>query len=154
LIKEQNPACYGSGTAFFTDTANMDFHLVSGCPAIGAGAAVSDPAVDYYGYLFKTPRSVGAAEYNSIPAAVLESSRIKSPSFTVFPNPSNRDIVNIVGKSDDYDLRLYSITGKLIRIKANCGKSVRLNLAGLAKGIYTLRLKGKTDIYIQKLVVN
>ncbi|CAN5380555.1 hypothetical protein BH10BAC6_BH10BAC6_01330 [soil metagenome] len=90
-IKELNPTIVTATTQMFVDGTARDLHLTPSSPAIAVGVKTNDPIVDYYGYAYKTQRSVGAAEYGSSLVSV-EDVAATSNTWTVYPNPSSGTI--------------------------------------------------------------
>ena len=78
-----------------------------------------------------------------------------APLITAYPNPFNNEVTVSSENADDVIgkiLKLYTITGKLIvSQKIQTQKSV-LHLTNLPSGIYLLKIIGKDDSFVYKLV--
>jgi parallel beta-helix repeat protein len=71
----------------------------------------------------------------------------------VYPNPAN-GFVKVDGENIQ-SIKLYDGIGKLVLQKNDCNSSNSINLAGLAKGVYTLSVISKdNDAAVQLLIVN
>lgn len=75
----------------FADTAKRDLSLRKGSPAIGAGAAPTEPLTDFDGKAYVTPRSIGASE-GGVQLKVGRKSTVMN--LRISPNPV-RDILTI-----------------------------------------------------------
>lgn len=155
-IKEVSPLLYGSGTAMFVNASTNDFHLAPTSPAIGAGINKVKPSVDFYGYLYKNPRSIGASEYNSVPANIAEM-KINGGDFVCYPNPSNNDKVTILGfnaqqSAEVKSVELISINGQIISSTQVTQLPADISTIGVPKGIYVLRITGENFISNQKVI--
>ncbi len=82
-------------------------------------------------------------------------------SFDVFPNPSNGTAsIRLTAENSDthYELRIFDLSGKNIyseRLLAAGGKvEKQLDLSGLAKGVYTLRIDSEKGFGVKKLILN
>jgi hypothetical protein len=74
---------------------------------------------------------------------------------TVYPNPFNSQLTiattgetQVVGKT----LRLYDIAGKLVASQIIESSHTVLNTSGLRSGIYILKIEGKTNNFVYKLI--
>lgn len=79
-------------------------------------------------------------------------------SLKVYPNPVS-GILNIVvptGTSGAIDLRLFNITGALVRslgLAASSGTEIRMDVSGLVSGTYYLRLESSERAVYQKIMI-
>lgn len=166
-IKDPNPINYGSGTVIFTNASGNDFHLAAGSPAIAAGKAQTDPAVDYYGYLFNSMRSIGAAEYNSTPAEIVYTLS-ENAGIVISPNPTTGKFKITNYKLQVTDMEIYNVMGEEIShphllpngagLNANSlpsgGAGWVLDLASQPDGIYFLKMKMNEGVIIKKIIVS
>lgn len=76
---------------------------------------------------------------------------------SVYPNPAT-DLVNVkfAEINGDVTLQLFSTDGKQVMAQNSnvvAGQNITLDVAGLASGIYTLRVNAATGSYTQKVIV-
>ena len=157
LVKEQSPLTYSSTTNMFVNAAGKDFHLASGSPAIAAGKSETTPAIDYYGYLYKSIRSIGASEYNSTLASVA-SIKSKTGSFVCYPNPSNTGHITLLSYdanlgAEVHSLSIVSLTGAVVIHKTIQQLPIDVDITELSRGIYFLQLSGEDFVRVEKFVV-
>lgn len=78
--------------------------------------------------------------------------------FSIYPNPTNADLVYInKGNNTIKNLELYSISGKLIlskKINTSHSTITLDNLNTIASGMYLLKIQTDKNIVIKKLVIN
>lgn len=81
--------------------------------------------------------------------------------FDVFPNPSNGTVAlqfSAEHTDDNYNLRILDLSGKKVyeeKIAAVSGTvEKRLDLSGLAKGVYMLRLDSENGFGVKRLILN
>lgn len=156
LIKEANPIVYGSGASMFVDMVNNDFHLLSTSPAIGAGMPESSPTADYYGYLFKPVRSIGASEYNSTPEGIPVSISTENK-LICFPNPSVNGKFMLMargtqGCSGVKCIQVLSMNGTIV-LSQTQQLPLEIDLSAFSKGIYVLRVRADENVQTQKIVL-
>jgi len=111
--------------------------------------------------------ATGWFTYNEVPGALLmrpvmglvtgieeeaEEPGVTNPlaAISVYPNPST-GIIKISGSYQE--LSLTDVMGKLILTKTKAEVGSQLNLNGLAKGVYVLRIKQKDRIITKKIVL-
>lgn len=121
-IKELNPIIVSSTTSVFVDGASADLHLAPSSPAIGSGLKTNDPTTDFYGYAYKEPRSIGAAEYGSSLVDVAEQQHM-SAEWTVAPNPALRmvRIRSASGVDGAFDVEIISMFGEVVAHSSGVG---------------------------------
>ena len=122
----------------FVDVNNFDFHIQQSSPAIGIANAEFAPAIDFYGYARDDEPDLGAAEYDS----AVGITGFKKTGIKVYPNPF-KDKIHIDGISEINKIELYTLSGRKTGIE---GKVVNntLDLGGLSKGIYVLRINNES----------
>ncbi len=90
-------------------------------------------------------------------SAILSVNDFEEGEFLIFPNPS-KDIFNIKRATtigEDMNMKVYDITGKLIRSKSNIvNKNYELNMSGVSKGIYFLEVSINNKHLVKKLILN
>jgi hypothetical protein len=80
--------------------------------------------------------------------------------FDMFPNPSNGTVaLQFSAESKDvYQLNIFDLSGKNVyseRLTSATGSvQKQLDLNGLAKGVYTLRLNSEKGFGVKKLILN
>lgn len=89
---------------------------------------------------------------------ILSTNEYTSNDFSIYPNPTNADLVYInKGNNSIKNLELYSISGKLILSKkVNTSHSTITldNLNSVASGMYLLKIQTDKNTVIKKLVIN
>ncbi|MBR9915958.1 MAG: T9SS type A sorting domain-containing protein, partial [Algicola sp.] len=127
--------------------------LLNNSPAFDAG----DPAdlfTDQIGQsVFGTARDMGAFEAQ---AALSVSEFDFSSVLSVYPNPTNGVFAIEIGESiaNDINLKVISITGKLVK-EVTLGTGVNtVDINGLASGLYILNLTFDTNQVTHKLILN
>jgi hypothetical protein len=87
----------------------------------------------------------------------ITSTKIESPKFSIFPNPSksNLSIKYDVKSENDLRIKIYNITGALIRETTIKPKNdqIKLNLKDLSQGVYILRLENDNYQTSKKLII-
>ena len=74
---------------------------------------------------------------------VTANDNIGSITLSIFPNPV-QNIATIKGVSEGDIIHLYSLTGVLIQIYTAHDAELKMDMSGLGKGIYLLKVNGKT----------
>ncbi|MBT0812086.1 T9SS type A sorting domain-containing protein [Litoribacter ruber] len=73
----------------------------------------------------------------------------------MYPNPSNGSVnLDLNGISDPRKIEVISSTGKIVREIYLTSPQQLIELQNLPKGLFTIRVIGRTQDYIKKLVVN
>ena len=128
-----------TGSPFFTDEWNQDFHLSPQSLCIDAGTSVGAPDFDYEG----TPRpqnnqtDIGIYEYHEFASTQAETEQ----PLLFYPNPA-RDKIYISRLLLHHPYRIYSSDGRMVR-KGKIDTPV-INLSGFPPGIYYLISAGRT----------
>jgi endonuclease I len=90
--------------------------------------------------------------------AVLAVNDYTANDFSIYPNPTNADLVYInKGNNTINNLELYSISGKLIlskKINTSHSTITLENLNSVASGMYLLKIQTDKNTVIKKLVIN
>lgn len=140
------------GDPDFADTANGDFSLKSGSPAIGAGTPTTEPASDYRSISYSVSRSIGAFEFQSSGVEIPE----KTGSFLLFPNPSSGSItLSAQGIEPNSEISIVDVLGReCLRapIQAEGNVSISLDVSTLVGGPYMVTIHNPSGTLAQHLV--
>ena len=80
----------------------------------------------------------------------LSTQKIEMPKITIYPNPATQNVTIDLGEiSDNVEISLYDITGKLITTITE----KTINVSGLAKGLYIIKGKAGESHFTKKLQV-
>lgn len=138
-----------SQNPLFLNATTENFDLQSGSPAIGAGFAVSQPALDYAGANFNTPRSIGAFEGNSTTG--IENQSHISDELLLYPNPSSgRFKLNL----EDGLITIHNTLGETIfnsPVQQLTDRTV--DLSSKPNGVYFISVLQKGNVYNSKIMV-
>jgi hypothetical protein len=89
-------------------------------------------------------RGVWESDLNSFPSSV---SQVNPDFIRVFPNPVNSEFyVKTPYVLDNYKLKLYSITGKLLLEQSLKSDFTKVEISDLSKGIYIYKIEGGGEI--------
>lgn len=131
---------------------------------------VLDGAEDYTFEMVRTPAYTaddstmvtiltngGSVEFSiKVYKDVIQSSSFESiAELLVFPNPASHffSVKNTNGQTMR-DIRLISMTGKVVLYKSEVMEGDRVNISNLPKGLYVLHFTMDNQIYSKKLVIN
>jgi len=70
--------------------------------------------------------------------------------FFIYPNPAQDNI--IITANENAQLDIYNIAGKLIQNHAIAAKTSYININGLAKGVYVVKLTSMKGVFTKKLI--
>ena len=74
------------------------------------------------------------------------------PAISISPNPT-RDFINIQGLEAGFGMiEIYSISGQLLYQEEYFGNDQRLDLSGLRKGLYFIRIKSEEFVRPEKII--
>ena len=130
----------------FVDDNNDDFNLQEGSPATGNGYDLENPAFDYTGTSFLTPRSIGAIE-GGIVSGVQGNSKNMISGIKVWPNPADNFLqIDADGLISDYVIvRLQTLTGEILiqkELENIHGESpFIIGVESIANGLYLLNIE-------------
>jgi hypothetical protein len=136
-------------------TADANFHLQSGSPAINAGTAllgVSTFDMDYTARVKGTGIDMGAYESNFTTAVNKISTNTNA--FASYPNPVI-NVLNLLNPNsiNIQQIEIYSIRGELIQSQRNIETGLNtINAQMLSAGIYLLKIRTSEQDYFQKIV--
>jgi hypothetical protein len=151
-VKEKNALTPGSGVKVLVDTAAHDFHLVPGSPAIAAGIEVDEPKVDYYGNVFKSPRSIGAAEYGSGPAGIAAGMQVRG-GMIVYPNPASTAIAVLIPDGEVATITVRNTLGQVMMPATHTRGSAAIDLTRLSPGFYFISSTTPSGTRVMRVTV-
>lgn len=74
--------------------------------------------------------------------------------FRVWPNPVREALFVEVGELGDYRMELISMTGRVVwEMEKNMNGTERIDVKGLARGLYVLRVAGNNGVWSQRILV-
>jgi hypothetical protein len=141
------------GDPKFTDTLNMDFSLKAGSPAIGAGFAEPEPAIDYAGKLYSvTSRSIGAFEAGQAGVVMTPVDR----GFSITPNPCSDEITLWCnGQTNLSEISVVDVLGREvmgISISPNSNSAaIPVDITSLQEGNYMLLARARNGSLLAHL---
>ncbi|MEO6758508.1 MAG: choice-of-anchor Q domain-containing protein, partial [Saprospiraceae bacterium] len=137
-----NDAQYFVDISDFAHPLNFDLHLKSGCPAIDAGNALYAPADDFDGLERPQGLAVDLGAYEFVPVVSGLETPAQALLFSLSPNPSSGrlhlDLPDL--RAEQYTLEIFSILGKIVGNRRPDAAG-DLDLSGLEKGVYFIRLR-------------
>lgn len=74
--------------------------------------------------------------------------------FSVYPNPSNGQFRLEFNQFDTYQIDVLSTSGQLIYSDQFIGVNKTVNINGLAQGMYLIKVQSRTDMTIEKIIIN
>ena len=121
--------------------APIDMTPLPGSPTIGAGASVVEPALDYLGRRFATPRSIGAIEGGS--TSSVAGSGAQAESAIRFINEGGEPRLFILPKaSGEVTITVVDIRGMVMQhytaVVAQAGNALEVDLRALPAGSYLI----------------
>lgn len=126
--------------------ADSLYHLEPTSPAIGKGYNVIDPVLDYFDQTYNTPRSIGAAEYQTSTGVVENDFK---PEINVFPNPAH-GLLNIkVNSNNNKELKIYNQNGVILWQDIS-KETTQLKIETWPPGVYFITLDNKTASWFIK----
>ena len=113
-------------------------------------------------YCYKVKAFNGICESdisNEVCEVFLDINTIETNNFNayLYPNPtSNKTILRVDGLNENANVRIYDITGRLIKtLELNTDqKELEIDVQNFAKGIYNIRISNSTINITKKLIVN
>lgn len=86
-------------------------------------------------------------------SCLTSASDIKSPSFSVFPNPTS-SLLNIINDNpSEYDVRIFGIAGRTLIQKKGCHGNTIIDLELLESGLYMVSIVSGNFEKVEKIVV-
>lgn len=131
-----------TGDPFFADTANYDFSILSGSPAIGQALVSAAPDSDYYGNVRDDQPDIGAAEnvvgseIAAVPAAVVNREQLKV-------NSCGKSIVIVPISAGLSPVKIYDVQGRLLS-RFEIDGTRKITWRAKAAGAYFVKSSGQT----------
>ena len=110
---------------------------------------VANQGIPTWYYLTRTPM----VRMNFDPSNVSSFYDLKQTIFTIYPNPTNGIFIVELGEVAKYNITVNNVLGKTVFSTSTNGMNTNINLSEFDKGIYTVELKDKNSIYIEKIIV-
>lgn len=83
----------------------------------------------------------------------VEENRLANTAFSLYPNPAN-GLVNITTSyTKSYQISLFDITGKVVRVENNKAGNIAIDVSNLNSGIYILQIATQEGLINKKLLV-
>ena len=73
--------------------------------------------------------------------------------FTIYPNPVSGDKIFISSTGNVNSASLYDAAGRLVKLFTLKGRSNTLDVIGIAKGTYQLRIFTEKSIHTEKIII-
>lgn len=74
--------------------------------------------------------------------------------FSMYPNPCNSgEVMLTFDRAESREVSVFDIAGKNLRTVSASQSSLRLDLSGLSRGIYVVKVAGNSGSYSQKLIL-
>ena len=80
--------------------------------------------------------------------------KINDSEFSIYPNPTNSEILISFSKVTNANLRIYNANGVLVKTGVIHGDQKRIDLKGLSSGLYFVEIKDENGSVVKKVVVN
>ncbi|NEN24515.1 T9SS type A sorting domain-containing protein [Cryomorpha ignava] len=86
-----------------------------------------------------------------VPTAIEDHAKTR---FTIYPNPNNTGVVNIIAENHFTELRFYNMLGALVKSQRVSGNRVNADVSNLDTGVYFIQLIGddENSLGVQKFV--
>src|SRR5690554_54405 len=88
------------------------------------------------------------------PYPPLSVGKINDSDFSIYPNPTNSEILISFSKVTNANLRIYNANGVLVKTGVIHGDQKRIDLKGLSSGLYFVEIKDENGSVVKKVVVN
>jgi len=100
----------------------------------------------------------GNGAYSSLSAcqAVCNPSGLEEEksSISIYPNPTNGVfVIELDAATEKYDITVYNVLGQTVLSTITNTMVTTIDLSRFDKGIYTVELKDKNSVYIEKVIV-
>ena len=80
-------------------------------------------------------------------------SELEKNIFNIFPNPTNGIFTIELDIAKKYDLNIHNVLGQSVYSRTTNSTNTKIDLSNFDKGIYTVELKDKNNIYTEKIVL-
>jgi len=138
-----------AGDPQFVDLAGADVNVLATSPAIGAGASITEPALDFFGNTFGNPRSIGAVE-GGISTGLL--ARGNSELLFLHPVPATDQVVIITPGSGPAHVIVHDAQGRMIMQFSSLGPRSVLAVGTWPSGLYFVEARVGVERLIGRLV--
>ncbi|MGW8314989.1 MAG: T9SS type A sorting domain-containing protein, partial [Bacteroidales bacterium] len=134
--------CIGSGT----DSVEVD------------GIWYTAPILDFRGSVRPNPADnrvdLGAIEspFEWVDTTVTVKDLKPQRELRIYPNPSNDQIILHLNNAGKYEIKLISVSGQVVLSDIFSGNQRQIDLSGVAKGIYFIKVSSENFIAVQKFV--
>ena len=95
--------------------------------------------------LYSTP------EYVTVSVGTVGIEEMDVNEFGIYPNPAN-NILNIDGGNAEFNYMMFNGMGQKVA-EGNATDNAQINVSGMAKGVYFIRLTTGTQVRVDKVVV-
>ena len=96
--------------------------------------------------------AVGIGAFSPCGPNAIEEKWLVNP-FSVYPNPSSDKITIAFNNTNEYDISLYAIDGKLIQADKQLQGNYELDVNALSNGVYFIKVQSEGISYQEKIVV-
>ncbi len=121
-----------------------------------SGSFAGEPGKSYYAAMFAVidgvyKQSSGAYRFTVADQSGIESVEV-ADQLLVYPNPAY-DVVNITAPTNVNKVEIFSLEGKMVKSDNLIGDtSVKVNVEGLAAGIYVLKVHADGQIHMSRII--
>ena len=88
------------------------------------------------------------SEFSAPELLFIENNGKNSFSFNIFPNPSSSQIIIHVDRNDEFEIKIYSTSGKVVK-SARLHKEVIIGTNDLAKGLYIIKITHQNSDHVK-----
>ena len=136
---------------YLTDASNANFNLQTTSPCVNNGDTTGcyTLPLDYLGNnRISGTIEIGAFELSEVSSVIDQLDNIEN-SILLYPNPAINEL-NISTNNKIEHVKLFNISGRLIRSFGNCKKTI--DVSELINGIYFIQISTEEGVFTQKFV--